>query len=270
MDFKVLRGTLKKELLTKYRAYPMDFFIGNVLTGFYTILGAYMMYKLLFERNMNSSFTNITGTNDYLSYVLVGSLTYLFLVRTCLNVSRSLITELRMGTLESLMLAPFRRVEYFLGNMLVQTLTTSMEVMISILVAIPFGIRFQHINTGSFLLAILVALYSFFGISMVLGCVMLFTRDTYISQNTLFAFVFLVCGITFPSEYLPAWLRRIAYFIPITEVVTLIRNSVLLGKGINEQSTIWINTLLISTVYIFIGFILMKKCEEVALEKIHS
>ncbi|MDF2484194.1 MAG: ABC-type polysaccharide/polyol phosphate export system, permease component [Herbinix sp.] len=270
MDFKVLRGTLKKELLTKYRAYPMDFFIGNVLTGFYTILGAYMMYKLLFERNMNSSFANLTGTSDYLSYVLVGSLTYLFLVRTCLNVSRSLITELREGTLESLMLAPFRRVEYFLGNMLVQTLTTTMEVMISVLVAIPFGISFQYIHIGSFLLAIVVALYSFFGISMVLGCVMLFTRDTYISQNTLFAFVFLVCGITFPSEYLPAWLRTIADFIPITGVVTLIRNSVLLGKGISEQSTIWINTLLISTVYVLIGFILMQKCEEVALEKIHS
>jgi ABC-2 type transport system permease protein len=268
MDFKVLRGTIKKDLLTKYRAYPIDFFIGNVLTGFYTILGAYMMYKLLFEKNMAASFTAYAGTSDYISYVLVGSLTYLFVVRTCLNVSRSLITELREGTLESLMLAPFRRVEYFLGNMLVQTVTTTVEVLISLIVAIPFGIHFPDFNAVSFLIAVLVALYSFFGVSMVLGCIMLYTRDTYISQNTLFAFLFLVGGVTFPSQYLPLWLRNFGDLIPITRVITLIRSSVLLGQGVGEQLPIIGSVMLLSTLYLFAGFFLMKRCEQIALEKI--
>ena len=268
MDFKVLKGTIKKDLLTKYRAYPIDFFIGNVLTGFFTILGAYMMYKLLFEKNMAASFTAYTGTSDYISYVLVGSLTYLFVVRTCLNVSRSLITELREGTLESLMLAPFHRVEYFLGNMLVQTVTTTAEVLISLIVAIPFGIHFPDFNLAGFLIAVFVALYSFFGVSMVLGCIMLYTRDTYISQNTLFAFLFLVGGITFPSQYLPLWLQYFADLIPITRIITLIRNSVLLGIGAGDQLHSICSVMLLSTLYLLVGFFLMKRCEQIALEKI--
>ncbi|MHB8129949.1 MAG: ABC transporter permease [Mobilitalea sp.] len=270
MNLKVLRGTLKKNLLTKYRAYPMDFFVGNILTGFYTALGAWMMYKLLFEKNLDSNFITYTGTSDYMSYVIVGSLTYLFIVRTCLNVSRSLITELREGTLESLMLAPFKRVEYFIGNMIVQTVTTTIEILISLIIAIPFGINFSHFNLIGFLGVAILSLYAFFGVSMVLGCIMLYTRDTYLSQNTLFTFIFLVCGITFPSQYLPSWLSIIADFIPITKAVTLIRNSVLLGMGLEEQISIILNVFAVSTIYILIGFILMKKCEEVALEKIHG
>jgi len=270
MNLKVLRGTLKKNLLTNFRAYPKDFFIGNVLTGFYTSLGAWMMYKLLFEKRLASDFYSYTGTKDYMSYVIVGSLIYLFVVRTCLNVSRSLITELREGTLESLMLAPFRRVEYFIGNMVVQTVTTTMEVLISLIIAIPFGLNFTQFSLSGFLGSALLALYAFFGVSMVLGCIMLYTRDTYLSQNTLFAFLFLVCGITFPAQYLPGWLRIIADFMPITKSVTLIRNSMLLGMGIKEQMSIMINVFLISTGYILAGFYLMKKCEEAALEKIHG
>lgn len=270
MDLKVLCGTLKKNLLIKYRAYPVSFFLGNVLSGFYISLAAWMMYKLLFEKNLDSNFTNYTGTSDYMSYVIVGSLIYIFVVRTCLNVSRSLITELREGTLESLMLAPFRRVEYFLGNMLVQTVTTTFEILVSILVAIPFGVNFSHCNISSFLIVTIVVLYAFFGVSMILGCFMLYTRDTYISQNTLFTFLFLVCGITFPSQYLPEWLRVIAEFIPITKSVALIRNSVLLNMGVKEQISMIINVFLVSTVYVVVGFKLMKKSEEVALEKING
>ncbi|MDF2942522.1 MAG: phosphate transporter permease [Herbinix sp.] len=270
MDLKVLRGTLKKNLLTRYRAYPIDFFVGNVLTGFYTALGAWMMYKLLFEKNLDSRFYVFTGTKNYMSYVIVGSLIYLFVVRTCLNVSRSLITELREGTLESLMLAPFKRVEYFLGNMVVQTVTTSIEVLVSLIIAIPFGINFSHCNLLGFFVVTIISLYAFFGVSMILGCIMLSTRDTYISQNTLFTFLFFVCGITFPSQYLPQWLRLIADFIPITNAVTLIRNSVLLGMGVQEQIAAIGSMFLLSTIYILVGFLLMKRCEEIALEKIHG
>ncbi len=270
MDFKVLRGTLKKELMTRVRAYPIDFFIGNVLTGFYTLLGAYMLYKLLFEKNLDSSFQSYTGTGDYMSYVMVGSMTYIFVVRTCLNVSRSLITELREGTLESLMLAPFHRLEYFLGNMLVQTVTTTLEVLVCLIVAIPFGVEFSHFNPVGFLFAAVLALYSFFGISMVLGCVMLYTRDTYLSQNTLFALIFLVCGITFPTQYLPGWLRVFASGIPITQAVNMIRGSVLMDWGINELVTEALSVFLISSIYVAVGFLLMKKCEQTALEKIHG
>lgn len=270
MDLRVLKGTLRKNLLIQYRAYPVSFLVGNLLTGIYTSVGAWFLYHLMFGGKLSADFVKMTGTADYMSYVIVGCLVYLFVTRTCLNVSRSLITELREGTYESLMIAPFKRAEYFMGNMLVQTVTTSMEILVSTAAAIPFGLRFTGMNAAGFFWSLLLSLYAFFAVSMVLGCVMLYTRDTYISQNTLFVFLFLVCGITFPAEYLPVWLQRITDWIPAKGAVALIRGSTLLGKSIKDMTTTaaWVSG--ISTVYLAAGFWMMKKTEKHALEKMEG
>lgn len=270
MNGKVLIATFKRNFIVMLRAYPMSFFIGNLLTGFYTVVGALFMYKLLFNGAVGDDFLGYTGTEDYMSYVILGSLTYLFVVRTCLNVSRSLITELREGTLESLMITPFKRGEYFIGNMLQQTVATIFEIFISLIIALPFGLNLSNINLPSFLFVSILALYGFFGLSMVLASVMLYTRDTYISQNTLFVSMLLLCGITFPTEYLPTFVRDIGKLIPVTEISNLIRGSALLGKGIYEQRNTIIYVFILSTIYMIIGFLSLKKIEFIALEKIQG
>ncbi|WP_459481529.1 ABC transporter permease [Clostridium saccharoperbutylacetonicum] len=270
MKGKVLMATFKRNFIVMLRAYPMSFFVGNLLTGFYTVVGALFMYKMLFNGTVGEEFLGYTGTGDYMSYVILGSLTYIYVVRTCLNVSRSLITELREGTLESLMLAPFKRGEYFIGNMLQQTVATTFEVSVSLIIAIPFGLNLSSINVPALIIAALLGLYGFFGLSMVLASIMLYTRDTYISQNTLFVGMLLLCGITFPTEYLPTVLRWIGELIPVTEISNLVRGSVLLGKGIFEQTNTIIYVFLLSTVYMILGFLSLKKIEFIALEKIQG
>lgn len=268
MRGKILIATFKRNFIVMLRAYPKSFFIGTLLTSFYTVLGALFMFKLLFNGKVGTEFSAYSGTSDYMSYVILGSLTYIFVVRTCLNVSRSLVTELREGTLESIMLAPFRRGEYFVGNMLHQTISTSLEICVSIAIAIPFGLNMSNFNITSFLVSFLLALYGFFSLSMVLASVMLYTRDTYISQNTLFNAMFLLCGITFPVEYLPSSLKFIGNLIPVTQISNLIRGSTLLGKGITEQIHTMVYVFVLSSLYLFIGFLSMKKIETIALEKI--
>jgi hypothetical protein len=151
MKLKILKATFKRNLIMQTRSYPKDFFIGNTLSAIYTALSAFFMYYLLFRGNLKPSFINYSGTSDYMSYVIIGNCMYIYAVRTCLNVSRSLITELREGTLESLMLAPFKRVQYFLGNMLEQAITSSGEILITMLVCIPFGVRFSGIRPAIYL-----------------------------------------------------------------------------------------------------------------------
>ncbi|SHK29376.1 ABC-2 type transport system permease protein [Hathewaya proteolytica DSM 3090] len=270
MRAKVLKATFIRNFIIMLRAYPKSFFIGNVCTGFYTVVGALFMYKLLFNGVVGDDFFKYTKTEDYMGYVIWGSLTYIFVVRTCLNVSRSLITELREGTLESLMMTPFKRGEYFIGNMLHQTIATTFEVLISLIIAMPFGLSFKSMNFPAFIFVFFLALYGFFGLSMVLGSVMLYTRDTYISQNTLFVAMFLLCGITFPVEYLPHSLKIIGELIPVTEISNLIRGSAILGKGLSEQIGTIVYVFILSTIYLFIGFLSLKKIEYIALEKIQG
>jgi hypothetical protein len=43
-----------------------------------------------------------------------------------------------------------------------------------------------------------------------------------------------------------------------------------MGMGIKEQATEALTVSMISTVYVAVGFLLIKKCEQTALEKIHG
>jgi ABC-2 type transport system permease protein len=270
MNLKILNATFKRNFIMQMRAYPKDFFIGNTLTGTYTVLSAYFMYQLLFKGNLDASFRAYSGTGDYMSYVIVGTALYLFAVRTCLNVSRSLITELREGTLDSLMIAPFNRVQYFCGNMLQQTITTSLEIMVMVIISLFFGANFSQVNFFSFILGFMVSMFAFFSLSLVLAAVMLYFRDTYISQNTLFALMFLVCGVTFPIQYLPMPLQYLGKLIPVTTSFKIMRGSTIGGLGIAEQASAFLYLILLSAVYCILGFTMLKRVEKIALEKIFA
>lgn len=268
LNCKILYATFRRNFIIQLRAYPKDFFIGNVLTAIYTAVSAFFMYHLLFGGQMKESFVSYAGTSDYVSYVIIGNCMHLLMVRTLLNVSRSLITELREGTLESLMLAPFRRVQYFLGNMLQQTVTTSGEAAVMLLVCLPFGVSFSCFNGPAALIGLALSLVSYFSISLILASVMLYTRDTYISQNTLFAVLFLICGVAFPVQYLPEPVQWLAQGIPVTVSLDIIRNSTLRGMTAAAQLGSYARISVMSAVYCTVGFSLIKRVESAALEKI--
>jgi ABC-2 type transport system permease protein len=82
--------------------------------------------------------------------------------------------------------------------------------------------------------------------------------------------IFLICGISFPYQYLPGFLKVISKLIPVTDGVIMIRNSTLLGMGIRQQLHSIIYLLILSLVYTIIGFKLMNKIERIALEKIEA
>ena len=268
MFWKSLKATFTRNFISQIRAYPMSFFIGNLLTALYSVLSAWFMYHLLFEGRLDESFTKFAGTSDYITYVIIGSAVYALAVRTCLNVSRNLITELREGTLESLMLTPFSRYGYFTGNMFQQAITSAGEVCIALIICLPFGFSPIGFSLVHFTVAVLTSLFAFFGMSMILGALMLYTRDTYISQNTLFIFMYLVSGVLFPSEYLPRVVASAGRLIPLGSALNVIRASVVGMTSQEEFVSTIIYLLLVGLIYTIIGFFSIKKIENIALEKI--
>lgn len=111
--FRVAKATFVRNTLVMMRAYPWSFVIGHILSGVYTVLFAYFAYHYVFAGQLDGRFLHLTGTDDYLSYAILGGAFYAFAVSTLMNVSRSLITELREGTLEAVLLTPSLRRGYF-------------------------------------------------------------------------------------------------------------------------------------------------------------
>lgn len=266
MHFKSIWATAIRNYQIQLRAYPKDFFIGNVLTCFFLVLGTFFIYKTMFNAKVSHDFAHYAGTGDYMSFVILGSIIYMFVVRTFLNVSRSFITEMREGTLDSLLVAPVNHMGYLCGNMLEQTITTTGEAAIALLICLPFGLNLTSINLLSTLICMLASLFAFFSMSIILGAFMLYSRDTYICQNTVFALLNLICGTMFPVQYLPGWVQNISYSIPVTYSLKILRNSVLNGMDITSQLQDFSMLLVLSVFYGAIGVLLIRKVIKTAPE----
>lgn len=258
MNYHSMIATAKRNLITKKRAYPIEFFIGSYLNLFFLIVSSYIIYKFIFNGQISSEFAEYSKTDDYLSYVIIGAIIYLFVVRTFINVGRSFISEIREGTIEPLLITPFSPSLYLSGVMLEQTLLTVIEGMILFLTIVGLGFNFYAFDVLSFLLVLMLSFFSFFGMAVILGGIMVYLKDTFIVQNTAFAVINLLIGVSFPIEYLPQVLQKISLIIPATHSLELLRSIMLTGGTIYSNLDQFLLLLILSVVYCGLGLYLIK------------
>ena len=259
-------ATFLRNVKVNLRAYPWSFFIGGLISALVSVALAYLMYHLLAGGRLGAEFTQYAGTADYMSYVILGASAFGFSVSVLLGVSRSLIGERREGTLESLLLAPAGRVSYFAGVTTQFTLASLGETVVLLLIAWPLGLRLGQVNLGALALAIPVTLLCVFGMALTLGAIMLASGDTYISQNTLFVAMALLCGFTFPPNYLPLPLQWLGAALPISGALRLLRAALLEGASVAAVAPEAAVYALLGLAYVALGLWLLRWAERRALE----
>ncbi len=262
------KATFRRNHITMKRAYPWSFFISHILSGCYTVLFAYLTYRFMFAGELDSRFAVYAGTKDYLSYTVFGGTFYSFAVSTLMIVSRSLITELREGTLEALLLTPSPRKAYLLGGASQGLMRSAIELVTVILFGLLFGLDLTRVDWVSSFFILPLVIGSLFAQALVLGSVMLYFRDTYITQNTLFVIMAFVSGVTFPVQYLPGWLKPLSQLMPLTFGLQAFRRSALGGEGFWASAGDLFALAALSLLYLAVGSWAIKKTERTVLEKV--
>lgn len=259
-------ATFVRNWTVMLRAYPWSFFVGNLLTGALLVGIGYLAYNVLADRKLSADFASLSGTGDYISFLILGAVGYLVVVRMMLWVSRSLISERREGTLESLLLAPASRFAYFVGIASQATVAVAFEAAVLLLLAWPLGLNLGSADVLSLVVALPIALVGVFGLSIVLGAVMLATGDTYISQNTLFDVLALVGGFTFPAAYLPDPLLWLGRAVPVTWSLEALRGALLEHASVATVAPALAVAGLMGVAYLVAGLLLFPGAEARALE----
>lgn len=266
--FSIIKATFIRNTKIMLRAYPWSFVIGHILSGVYTVLFAYFTYHYVFEGSLDSRFLQYTGSSDYLSYTILGGACYSLAVSTLMNVSRSLITELREGTLDSLLLTPSSRKGYFVGNVLQQLMRTIFEFAVILGVGAVFGLTLSQANLWGTVVTWVISTAAFFCQALLLGSLMLRFRDTYITQNTLFVIMAFVSGVTFPVQYLPVWLQPIGLIMPLAPAAEAFRNCAILGLDLTASLPQFIHLGILSIAYLIIGAWGIRRMEKRVLESV--
>lgn len=182
---------------------------------------------------MSEEFASATGTPDWLSYVVLGSVLYMYVMSAIWGMGNALRWEQMSGTLESLLVSPVSRIDILMGAALAETITTTLTATVQFVVLLLiFGIPFAFSRILPFIVILTLMLLAFYGFAMAMaGIVMIFKDPDALTQflDTMF---YVLIPVRYPISKLPYAARILSLLIPATYALTAIRAIILLNKNI--------------------------------------
>jgi ABC-2 type transport system permease protein len=206
--------------------YPLNAF-SHIFQPIIWLTPVYFMGKAFSVNGQALGFAAYSGTSDYMSFILLGTVLTNFILTVFWGMGYALKNDMDAGVLESNWLTPVPRLLILVGRTLSSLLVTTITSAIMLLIASAlFGFRPTGNTLAAFLTAIpmLIGLYGF---GFAFAAVVLLMREA----NTLVdVSSFLVQGFSgtnFPVKSLPTWLIPIALILPLTYGLDAVRGFLL-------------------------------------------
>ena len=211
--------------------YPLNA-VSNIFQPIIWITPVYFMGKAFSTNGQALGFAAYSGTGDYMSFILLGTVLSNFILTVFWGMGYALKNDMDAGVLESNWLTPVSRLLILVGRTLTSLLTTAITSLIMLVIA---GALFGFRPTGNTLAAFLTAipmLIGLYGFGFAFAGLVLLMREA----NTLVDVgSFLVQGFSgtnFPVQSLPTWLIPVALALPLTYGLDAVRGWLLQTKTI--------------------------------------
>lgn len=186
---------------------------------------------LLYEMFRNS------GQENFASYVVLGAGLMAVWSCICFSSAGDINRERFSGTLSLVFSAPAGFPVIILGKILGNTLLSLLSLLLSLLTAaVLYRAPVSLADPAYFMLAMLALILSFVVISSVIACLLTLSRRTTLYMNCIEIPLILLCGLSFPIEVLPSWLRPVSRCLPPTWAVELLRMAV---DGVRVPALFW-------------------------------
>jgi ABC-2 type transport system permease protein len=206
--------------------YPLNA-VSNIFQPIIWITPVYFMGKAFSTNGQALGFAAYSGTSDYMSFILLGTVLTNFILTVFWGMGYALKNDMDAGVLESNWLTPVPRLLILVGRTLSSLLVTAITSAIMLAIgAALFGFQPTGNTWAAFLTAIpmLIGLYGF---GFAFAGVVLLMREA----NTLVdVSSFLVQGFSgtnFPVKSLPTWLIPVALILPLTYGLDAVRGLLL-------------------------------------------
>ncbi|MFW9780411.1 MAG: ABC transporter permease [Candidatus Heimdallarchaeota archaeon] len=211
--FARYRGQVIMSIITPVMVASLPILMGVALSGS--------------AENAQTNFKAITGTGNYIGYMLVGTLFFNLVSNSFWNFGYWLRREQMQGTLETLYASPINRIWLLVGTSTYVMVRNSFIFFAAMILGIiVFGLPLQVFLQPTLILALFIyciGMIPLFGLSLIFGAVVLRVKevDSLINVTT-FLLSFLL-GMFFPVTVLPVLLQIISLTIPVTWVTNSIR-----------------------------------------------
>lgn len=198
------------------------------LLGLFSTIGKVLVMWLPAQLLADS---HIFGANGgFLAYSIVGTSMMGIFMASYGGFAGAIRTEQTMGTLEAVLMTPATTTAVVVGSNLWGVCYSLLDAMLMLATgALAFGIAFK----GSWLAAAFIVLltnlsFASVGIMSAAFAVVYKRGDPF--RVIVSAASFLLGGVIYPVEVLPAWLQRLSSLLPITHGARAMRGILLDGK----------------------------------------
>lgn len=176
----------------------------------------------------NTGFAAYTGTNDYMSFILLGAVLANYIAAVFWGMGYALKSEMDAGVLESNWMAPIPRALLLVGQTLASlAITTFNSAGMLLLGWLLFGFQVSGnaLVAALILIPMLVALYGF---GFAFAAIVLLMRDANTMVDVSNYLISMLAGSQFPVQVLPRLLLPLSLALPLTYGFDAIR-ALLLG-----------------------------------------
>ena len=206
--------------------YPLNA-VSNIFQPIIWITPVYFMGKAFSTNGQALGFEAYSGTGDYMSFILLGTVLSNFILTVFWGMGYALKNDMDAGVLESNWLTPVPRLLMLIGRTLASLLTTAITSAIMLLVA---GLLFGFRPTGNTLAAFLTALpmlIGLYGFGFAFAGIVLLMREANTMVDVGSFLVQGFSGTNFPVQSLPSWLIPVALALPLTYGLDAVRGFLL-------------------------------------------
>ena len=180
-----------------------------------------------------------TGNISYIDFMAPGILAQSILF-SAIFYGIAIIWERDLGIIHKLLVTPASRIALVLGKALASGLRGLVQTTVVYLIAIALqiGIRWDLRAMISVILAVFLGSCIFSTFSLVIACIVK-TRERFMGIGQVLTMpLFFASNAIYPIELMPGWLRTIATINPLTYLVDVLRDSMILGgHGVYSEAT---------------------------------
>lgn len=154
---------------------------------------------------------------DFMSYVLLGTGLSTMWSSIVFSSAGDIERERYMGNLEQLMVSPTDFWYIILAKVIGNTLLGLFSLLLSVVYVVAlFRVPIAVPNPGAVLLALAGTTFAFSMLAQFMAGTFTLSRNARGLMNGLEYPIYLLCGLMFPLQYLPDWVRPLSYILAPT------------------------------------------------------
>ena len=199
------------------------------------------------------------------SFIVIGNVLLMPSINGIYGISMTVGNERQFGAMSYLLGSPAPRAPLFLGRSLFHILDGFLTVSIALPIALLiFNLSLREVNLLLLVCCLLLLSITTTGIGFIMGTISLISRDGWMFTNTFGQLLFILIGVNFPVDQLPAFLQPVSSALPLTRGILAAR-AVLDGAGWADVAWLLSGEILVGLAYIVFGYVIFHLVERASM-----